>query len=168
MIRFSIFLLVFITFLNASGQKPEGYDEKLKSMYNGSIPYITVFELINEKNDNPKLIILDTREKDEYKISHIEGAIRIGFNKFDLQFVDFLPRNTKIVVYCTIGVRSEIIGEKLELAGFTNVRNLYGGLIEWIYQDQKIVDKKGKETNRIFINNPDWGDLLNKGEKVYD
>ena len=36
-----------------------------------------------------------------------------------------------IIVYCSIGVRSEDIGEKLKELGYTKILNLYGGIFDW-------------------------------------
>jgi len=33
-------------------------------------------------------------------------------------------------VYCSLGIRSEVIAKKLKKAGYTNVFNLYGGIFE--------------------------------------
>ena len=51
-------------------------------------------------------------------------------------------KKTPTIVYCTIGARSETIGEKLKKNGFTNVYNLYGGIFEWKNADFKVLNKK--------------------------
>jgi len=72
------------------------------------------------------------------------------------------------VVYCSIGVRSEDIGEKLMDAGYNNVTNLYGGIFEWKNKGNQVYDTLGNETERVHAFNKHWGKLLSKGEKVYD
>ena len=46
--------------------------------------------------------------------------------------VEDIARESTIVVYCSVGYRSEKIAEELDKLGFTNVSNLYGGIFEWI------------------------------------
>jgi rhodanese-related sulfurtransferase len=49
-----------------------------------------------------------------------------------------LKRNSEIVVYCHVGIRSASAVRLLRQTGFVNVRNLQGGIDEWSRQ----VDKK--------------------------
>lgn len=149
------------------GQKPSGYDEQLKVMYKNTVELITPNDLSNEMNANNAIVLLDAREFNEYKVSHIEGARHIGYNSFSIKSLDDIPKDSEIVVYCSLGVRSEQIGEKLNEAGFENVKNLYGGIFEWTYQDHAIIDKKGNKTDKVHAYNEEWSKWLLKGEKVY-
>ena len=149
------------------GQKPENYDEDLKAMYKNTIPLISPEELSAEMESDSAIILLDAREPAEYKVSHLEGAELVGFNEFKIKSVKNIPKDAEIVVYCSLGVRSEIVAEKLKEAGYTHVKNLYGGIFEWVYDDQVIVDKKGKETQKVHTYDAEWGKWLLKGDKVY-
>ena len=44
-------------------------------------------------------------------------------------------KSDTIVLYCSIGYRSEKIGEKLVEMGYGHVFNLYGGIFEWVNRD---------------------------------
>lgn len=112
-------------------------------------------------------IFLDAREKKEHTVSHIRNSIFIGYNDFDLGLVKNVPKASEIIVYCSIGKRSEKITQKLALAGYKNVSNLYGGIFEWINQGNRIVDAKEKPTTRVHAYGKFWGQWLDKGEKVY-
>lgn len=57
-------------------------------------------------------IILDVRPRRDYVVSHIKGAINIPYFKVD-ENVD-LDKNKLIKVYCTCGLYSKIICEKLK------------------------------------------------------
>jgi rhodanese-related sulfurtransferase len=149
------------------GQKPENYDDDLKAMYKNTIPLITPDELSKEMKTDSAIILLDAREPGEYKVSHLDGAELVGFNEFKMKSVKNIPKDAEIVVYCSLGVRSEIVAEKLKEAGYTNVKNLYGGIFEWVYNDNKIVDKKGNETEKVHAYDAEWSKWLLKGEKVY-
>ena len=78
-----------------------------------------------------------------------------------------LPKNTPIVIYCSVGYRSEKVTEKLIENGFTNVKNLYGGIFEWVNEENLIVDQKNNKTDKIHPFNNDWGKWLTKGIKSY-
>ena len=47
------------------------------------------------------------------------------------------------------------------------MKNLYGGIFEWKYQDQVIIDKKGNETDDVHAYDEEWSKWLLKGKKVY-
>ncbi len=164
LILISVLQFMIIT---AFGQKPDNYDTDLKAMYKNTIPLITPEELSEEMQTDTTIVLLDAREPGEYKVSHLDGAELVGFNEFKMKSVKNIPKDAEIVVYCSLGVRSEIVAEKLKEAGYTNVKNLYGGIFEWVYDNQKIVDKKGKETEKVHAYDAEWSKWLLKGEKVY-
>lgn len=137
----------------------------LKKMNKQSVPYIKVSELKNKK-----YVLLDTREANEYKVSHIPNSIFVGFEHFKNQNLPLSvnDKNTPIVVYCSIGVRSEQIGEKLLKLGYKNVYNLYGGIFEYKNLGGKVVNSNNKETDSIHAFNKKWSIYLKKGIKVYE
>jgi predicted sulfurtransferase len=77
-------------------------------------------------------------------------------------------KNANIVVYCSIGVRSEQIGEKLLKLGYKNVYNLYGGIFEYKNSGGKVVNNQNKVTDSIHTFNKTWSAYLTKGIKVYE
>jgi rhodanese-related sulfurtransferase len=50
-------------------------------------------------------------------------------------------------VYCSIGKRSDEITKMLGEAGFTNARNLYGGIFEWVNQGHPVFNSQ----NYLFM-----------------
>lgn len=162
-------LLLFLSLL--SWFKPnaqtnsKAYKVMLEGMYKHTVPTVSCSELKKEQNS---VILLDTRAKQEYEVSHLPEARWVGYDEFDLKKVENLPKSTPIVVYCTVGVRSERIGEKLKAAGYRNVRNLYGSIFEWVNQDNPVVDNQGKPTQKVHAYSRTWGVWLNKGEKIYE
>lgn len=131
-----------------------------------SVPYITVEELKASEN----VTLLDTREPNEYQVSHIKNAVFVGYKKFDAEnfLISFPNKSTPLVVYCSLGVRSENIGEKLLQLGYTNVRNLYGGIFEWKNKDCPVVNTKGEKTDEVHAFSKMWGKYLLKGTKIYN
>ncbi|MBP7184233.1 MAG: rhodanese-like domain-containing protein [Saprospiraceae bacterium] len=118
------------------------------------------------KNFGTNTVFLDARESNEFAISHIENALNIGFDHFSLQNVKKIPKNAHIIVYCSVGYRSEKIAEQLIKNGFSNVENLVGGIFEWSNQGLPLYDAKGK-TNSVHTYNSVWSIWLKKGQKVY-
>ncbi len=158
-------LFAFLMAFHINAQK--NLSGLLKEMNKESIPYIYV-DSLSKINDT--IILLDAREKKEYKISHLKGAMFVGYNKFNLKkTIKNLPnKDAKIVVYCSLGVRSEDVAEKLKKAGYTNVLNLYGGIFEWKNHDFKVYNTKEKETEKVHAFDKNWGVWLKKGKKVYN
>lgn len=138
----------------------------LEKLNNNSVPYVSVEALLEKEN----YILLDAREIKEFNVSHIENAINVGFDNFDSKKVTDLlkDKNATIVVYCSIGVRSEKIGEKLLKLGYKYVFNLYGGIFEWKHQGGKVVNNQNVETDEIHTFNKEWSVYLTKGKKVYE
>lgn len=140
-------------------------DKALKKWNKESVPYITVSEVKTEK----EAIFLDAREWHEFNVSHLPNALWIGYKNFNLQsIINKLPDKQKeLIVYCSIGVRSEDIAEELIAAGYPNVKNLYGGIFEWVNQGNTVYNSDGQPTDQTHAFNKHWGKLLLKGQKVY-
>jgi rhodanese-related sulfurtransferase len=142
-------------------------DKLLDKWNTRNVPYMSVETLAMPKTD---AILLDAREEKEFNISHLENAIRVGYDDFKIkETIDKLPKdkNAKIVVYCSIGIRSETVAHKLIQEGYTNVYNLYGGIFEWKNANFKVIDTLGKSTEKVHTFNKSWSKWLKKGEKVY-
>lgn len=143
----------------------EEFDEMLKSLYTESVPLISVEEVRNKGLDH--FIILDTREKNEYEVSHISGAKYVGYMRFQKKEIKDLPKDSPILVYCSVGKRSEDIGEKLTKMGFTDVQNLYGGIFQWKNEGNEVVNKHQALTDSVHTYNRVWSQWLSNGIKIY-
>jgi rhodanese-related sulfurtransferase len=162
----TIFILLLLIGVNSFAQKD--LDGLLQTYNTRSIPYISVEELrMLQMNDT--VVILDAREPNEFKVSHIASSKNIGFNDFSSEEkqIQKLNKNAPIIIYCSVGIRSEQIGEKLKKAGFTNVKNLYGGIFEWKNKDYPVIDSKGIETDNIHTFSKMWSKYLHAGKPVY-
>jgi len=87
-----------------------------------------------------------------------------------MTIVKDLDQSKPIYIYCSIGYRSEKIGEKLQKAGFKKVYNMYGGIFNWANSGYTLVDKNGKTTTKVHGYNNDWSQWLNgqKCKKIID
>jgi rhodanese-related sulfurtransferase len=106
-------------------------------------------------------LLLDVREEKEYAVSHLKGARRAVSEEEALDVLKNVPKDTLLVVYCSVGHRSSELAQKLMDLGFTNVHNLEGSIFEWAnrglpaYQDTVRV-----QTVHPFDDH--WGRLLRK------
>jgi len=73
---------------------------------------------------------VDMREPYEYELCHLEGARLLPLGQLPGR-MDELDKAEEIVVYCHVGVRSTQAVSLLRRAGFSNVRNLQGGIDAW-------------------------------------
>ncbi len=164
--QFSLLSILLLMAMCSFAQK--NVDKLLEAYNNRSVPYLSVEELRMFQTSG-SLIILDAREPEEFAVSHIKSAINVGYNHFNSEEKQFqnLSKNKPIVVYCSVGIRSEKIGEKLKKAGFTNIKNLYGGIFEWKNKGFPVYDSAGKETENIHAFSEHWSHYLNAGNPVY-
>ena len=156
----SISLMSFFSSFSQVGST--AYSIMLKTLLSNSVKQISV-----EEASNKEFYFLDARAENEYQVSHIRGATWVGYEEFNLEKVSKQNKTDPIVIYCSVGYRSEKIGEKLIEAGFTNISNLYGGIFEWVNHGNTIVNKKGEKTPNIHAYSKTWGIWLTKGVKVY-
>lgn len=163
--RLLFFSLLICLSFQANAQ--ETLDDLLQQYNPTHEPYISVQELAMPKT---QAIILDAREPGEFHISHLKNAISVGYNHFSIDSVQkkITDKNKKIVVYCSLGIRSDNIARKLKKAGYTNVYNLYGGIFEWKNENFPVFDSKGKETEQVHAFSKAWSKWLLKGEKIVD
>lgn len=139
----------------------------LEKMYRKTVPLISVPQAAALQAANKQVLFLDTREREEFQVSHIRNAIWVGYKDFHLKRIAGIPRHTPLIVYCSVGYRSEQIGEKLLQAGFTDVRNLYGSIFEWVNQGHPVYKTPTQATNRVHAYSRIWGHWLTRGTKVY-
>jgi UPF0176 protein len=83
-------------------------------------------------------LILDVRNQYEWRIGHFEGAILPPLDSFR-EFPEYAekfakemdPKNTKVMMYCTGGIRCELYSSFLKKKGFEKVYQLQGGVINY-------------------------------------
>ena len=159
-----IFSLIF--FIGTSGFSQNALDDLLKKYNSGDVAYTSVEQLRMDQLIN-EVIILDARESNEYNISHLKDSKFIGYDNLNLTVLDSISRDKQIVVYCSVGIRSEKIARKVQNLGFGNVKNLYGGIFEWKNTGYPVYDNKGKETEKVHTFSKHWSKYLKNGEKIY-
>ena len=96
----------------------------------------------------------------------MQNALWVGHDTFNLKVVEKLDKAKPILIYCTVGARSEKIGKILQQEGFSRVYNLYGGIVHWVNEGRPVF-ANGKPTLQVHTYSKPWSIWLTKGEKVY-
>lgn len=140
--------------------RPGDYDR----LYKHSVPLMKIEEL---KSQRSELVLLDSRPEKEFNISHIKGAKCVGYDSFSKEKVEGIAKDQPIVVYCSVGYRSERVGESLQRWGYTKVYNLYGGIFEWVNKGNEVYDANDQVTEDVHAYDRNWGKWLKRGNKVF-
>ena len=139
------------------------YDLLLANLLSHRVPEVSVDRLASKH-----FLVLDAREYREFDVSHIEGALWVGYKDFTANRLVGIDQQTPLAVYCSVGYRSERIAEALLRLGYTNVSNVYGGIFEWINTGHSVVTVDGTETDQVHAYSKLWGIWLTAGGRVYE
>ena len=79
-----------------------------------------------------KMILVDTREDNEWAKGHIPGAKNFSRGTVELEIEEAAPDlSTPIITHCGGGGRSALAAESLRRMGYKNVRSMAGGFKAW-------------------------------------
>lgn len=123
-------------------------------------------ELTREIARGGDLLILDVRSEEEFRVSHIPGALRVdpgaSANKV-ADLISGLGNPGTIVFYCSVGNRSTRLANRVQKAllpdAEVSVFNLSGGLFLWHNQYRPLVGERG-HTEYIHPNFASRAELL--------
>ncbi len=76
------------------------------------------------------IVLLDVREPWEAELASLPGAVLIPLDTLEAA-LEGLDRDASIVAYCHHGIRSARAVELLRTHGFSDARNLDGGIDAW-------------------------------------
>lgn len=91
---------------------------------------ITTTELQNRLDRGERLTIIDVREPGEYAEGHIPGSSLHPLGQIQ-SWVQLFDKNQELFLICRTGNRSGTAYQFLENMGFTNLRNITGGMTAW-------------------------------------
>jgi rhodanese-related sulfurtransferase len=137
----------------ATGITNPEYKKTVDSYLNFKVPTTTVDILSTLKRPH---VILDARERDEYDVSHIPGALYLGYDKPQYDILEDIEKDELIIIYCSIGYRSEKLGQKLKKKGYNKVLNLYGSIFEWANRDFPLYNNQDQVVKKIHGYNKKW------------
>lgn len=89
---------------------------------------ITNAELQNILLSGEECIVLDVREAAEFAFGHIPAAISVPLGELDSAALDQMKQ---IYVICRTGNRSDVACQMLKEKGYSNVKNVIPGMLEW-------------------------------------
>ena len=131
--------------------------------------YVTPQELLNMYENSDDVVILDTRNEYETRVGLFENAVDLQLDTFrDFpKAIEQLPEEYKdkqIVMYCTGGIRCEKASAVMLKAGFTDVKQLKGGVLDYfketggkywdgdcfVFDERVALDKDLNETEYIY------------------
>jgi rhodanese-related sulfurtransferase len=94
---------------------------------------ITVTELKARLDAGEKIHLIDVREPAEYDEVNINGLL-VPLGKIRNMETEELDawKNEEVIVHCRSGVRSAQACMLLEQMGFTNTKNVEGGIMAWL------------------------------------
>jgi rhodanese-related sulfurtransferase len=147
-------LLISSGMMGQSSGISSDFQKEIENYLDKTISTITVEQV--SAMDSGRFVLLDAREKEEFQTSTIPGSQYIGYDDFDIESVSHLPKGQPIIVFCSIGYRSEKIGEKLKKAGYGRVFNLYGSIFAWANAGLPLLTPTGEKTEELHTYNKKW------------
>ena len=131
--------------------------------------YVTPKELYSMYENNDDVIVLDTRNEYETRVGLFENAVDLQLDTFrDFpDAIEQLPEEYKdkqIVMYCTGGIRCEKASAVMLKAGFSDVKQLEGGVLDYfketggkywngdcfVFDERVALDTELNETEYIY------------------
>lgn len=97
-----------------------------------AIRQVSLEDLNDRMQAGEDLILLDVREKDEWRQGHVPGALHVARGFLEMQAASRLPeKDAKIVTMCAGGIRSAFAAKALQELGYTNVESANPGYNQW-------------------------------------
>ena len=109
------------------------------------------------RNDG-KHVVLDVREKEEYREGRLEGAVSVPRGFLEMKMDAEVPdKSTPIIAYCAGGVRSLLAGKVMKEMGYEDVTSMSGGYTAWkneghpFVQDRQFTQEQLTRYSRHFL-----------------
>ena len=104
--------------------------EPVMTAHDSNETEIDVHELKRKMEARENFFLLDVREPNEYQIGKIPGSTLIPLGDVPQRYQE-IPKDREVIVQCKMGGRSAKAAAFLRQQGFTNVKNLKGGILDW-------------------------------------
>lgn len=112
------------------------------------------------RDDDRRTVLLDSRSREEYDVSHLKGAIWVDPDAADPSELD-LPKGARIVIYCSVGWRSGALADRFREAGYEHVFNLEGGIFQWANEGRPVYHQ-GERVREVHPYDAVWGRFLDE------
>ncbi len=91
---------------------------------------ISVLELSEILEKEPKTALVDVREQEEFDEVNLGGQL-VPLSEFEQRWSE-VPKDAPVYIYCRSGRRSRTALEFLKKQGYTNGFNVTGGILAWL------------------------------------
>ncbi len=122
-----------------------------------------VADWLQTESGERRLILLDVRESREHEVSHLKGAVRISPDAEAEDLIEGalqgVAKDRRIVLYCSVGVRSAAVTSRLKEAGFSDVHNMNGSIFQWANEGRPVYRGEA-EARKVHPYNARWGHYL--------
>ncbi|MEZ4331921.1 MAG: Grx4 family monothiol glutaredoxin [Myxococcota bacterium] len=108
---------------------PNGQAFRVENPNAPQVRQMSVRELAELLESGERFELLDVRTPEERAIAAIPGSVIL--NETEAARIESLPRDTKLVLHCHHGGRSQQAAEQFVSLGFTQVWNVVGGIDAW-------------------------------------
>ncbi len=122
--------------------------------------------------EGERVLLLDVREREEFAVSRIPGAIQVEPGIWRWSFLSRFAeqaRGKTVIFYCSVGVRSSKLASAVQAAlkekGALRVYNLDGGIFAWHNEARALVNDKGA-TPHVHPFDDHWGKLVKRSELI--
>ena len=97
-----------------------------------AVPELSVDQVGTAMDKAEAPVVLDVREKEEFRDGHLPGALSIPRGFLEMLVEGQLPdKDRPVIAYCQSGVRSLFAGKILKDMGYADVRSMNGGYGAW-------------------------------------
>ncbi len=148
----------------------EGAFEKMKQLVRKRFPQVSQLstaELAEWLKDRsrPQPILLDVRTAEEFRVSHLPGAIRVDPSAKAAELIPVMQRGSPVVTYCSVGYRSSALAERLSKAGVPKVQNLEGSIFQWANEGRPL-EANGRSVQQVHPYDSKYGKLLDEARRA--
>ncbi len=97
-----------------------------------TIPSVTLEDIKQRMDNNTPMVLVDVREKEEFRAGYIPGAQSVPRGYLEMQIEQKVPdKSAPVVLYCAGGIRSLMAAKTLTELGYTRVESATLGFVRW-------------------------------------
>jgi len=122
------------------------------------IKELSAAEVQNLLERDGKHIVLDVREREEYREGHLDGAVSLPRGFLEIKVESTIPDKTApVIAYCAGGTRSLLAAKVMKEMGYQNVISMSGGYSAWKtagykwVQDRQFTQEQATRYSRHFL-----------------
>ena len=122
------------------------------------VPEWSADEVRTRTSNGRGYVVVDVREKDEWREGHLDGAVSLPRGFLELRVEETIPdKATPIIAYCAGGTRSLLAAKQLKEMGYVEVISMSGGYNGWknaglpFVQDRQFTPEQLTRYSRHFL-----------------